>query len=264
MAVDTSQYVNATAVDVGGVKIGTVLAVTDSADGAGAGWLTIGTGVLGTHEVHVPLAGTAVRDGEVVVPFAKSSVDESPAVSGWQTMTPEEAARLTAHYKNAATPEPTDPLADAPAGTVGSAVTVTRSEELLHVGVERVVSKVVRVSKYRVTETVTRTFQVSHEEIRVDTLPAHGPAQPAGFGGRRPDADGSRNFEVVLHAEQLVVTKHVVPVERVRITVDDVVQQVQVSESVRKETLELTGVDGSPRPLGNSSRANGSKQPPDD
>ena len=45
--------------------------------------------------------------------------------------------------------------------------------------------------------------------------------------------------EVVLHEEEVVVDKRVVPKERVRLDKDTVTDEAQVSEEVRKEEVEI-------------------------
>jgi len=46
---------------------------------------------------------------------------------------------------------------------------------------------------------------------------------------------------VVLTEERVVVTKETVPVERVRMDVESVTEQEQVTEEVRKEQIEAQG-----------------------
>jgi len=51
---------------------------------------------------------------------------------------------------------------------------------------------------------------------------------------------------VVLHAEEPVVTKETVPVERVKLGTQTITEQQQVEETVRKEQIENDGADGTP------------------
>jgi stress response protein YsnF len=55
-------------------------------------------------------------------------------------------------------------------------------------------------------------------------------------------AISEEEHEVVLHAEQPVVAKEAVPVERVRLDTETVTEQVQVNEELRKEEIEVDGV----------------------
>ena len=129
----------------------------------------------------------------------------------------------------------------------GTDLTVTRSEELLHVTTERVVSGRVKVATFIVTETITQTYQVSHEEIRVKHLPPREPGQAT--APNDAPTTGPRDLEIVLHAERLVVTKEVIPVERVTITVTTVHEQQDIQETLRREQIELTGTDSNAQRL---------------
>ena len=118
---------------------------------------------------------------------------------------------------------------------------MTLSEERLQVGTQRVESGRARLRKRIVTETVTRTVPVSHDELRVVREPICAADAPAAYDGT---ALSEEEQEVVLRAGQPVVTKETVPVERVRLATETVHEQVRVDETVRKEQIELEGDDG--------------------
>jgi stress response protein YsnF len=125
---------------------------------------------------------------------------------------------------------------------------MTRSEEQLRVGTERVVTTRARLVKYVVTEQVTITVPIRREEIRVEQVPVDAP-DPGPGESLAPDADrtpaagapagdqGGLPEEIVLHAERPVVTVEVVPVERVRLRTDVVTGQQQVTEQVQREQI---------------------------
>ena len=115
------------------------------------------------------------------------------------------------------------------------AVEVVRSEEQLRVGTAVRVSGRAVLRRYVVTETVTQTFQVRHEEFRLDEEPlVDGPAVVADGA-----AFADRVVEVVLHREVPVVQMQVVATERVRVHVDTVTEQVQVSDQVAQERVDV-------------------------
>jgi uncharacterized protein (TIGR02271 family) len=95
-----------------------------------------------------------------------------------------------------------------------------------------------RLRKYVVTENVTRTVPVSHEEVRVEREPI-----TDGNVGNAMDgpAISEEEHEVTLHAERPVVDKEAVPVERVRLDTETVTDQVTVDETVRKEQIDTDG-----------------------
>ena len=116
---------------------------------------------------------------------------------------------------------------------------MTRSEEQLRVGTEQVEAGRARLRKYVVTENVTQTVPVSHEEVRIEREPITDANVGNALDG---PAISEEEHEVVLHAERPVVAKEAVPVERVRLDTETVTEQETVSESVRKEQIDTDGV----------------------
>jgi uncharacterized protein (TIGR02271 family) len=113
---------------------------------------------------------------------------------------------------------------------------MTRSEERLRVGTRTEEVGRARLRKYVVTERQTANVQVAHEELRVEREPI-----TAGNRGEAYDGPGISEavHEVTLHAERPVVEKEVVPVERIRLDTETVVDTETVSADVRKEQVEL-------------------------
>ena len=108
-----------------------------------------------------------------------------------------------------------------------------RSEEQLRVRTDQVVAGYARLEKFTVTETKTITVEVTHEEVRLvqraaDGLERQAPGPSAAEGDRW----------MVLSREEVVVSKTVVPVERVRLEVYPVVEERQVTEEVRREHID--------------------------
>ncbi|MDQ3527132.1 MAG: YsnF/AvaK domain-containing protein, partial [Actinomycetota bacterium] len=119
---------------------------------------------------------------------------------------------------------------------------MTRSEEQLKVGTESRESGKARLRKYVVTENVTQTVPVSHEEVRVEREPITDENRDQAMaGGDITDEE----HEVTLHEERPVVDKEAVPVERVRMDTENVTEEQQVSEEVRKEEIESDVQDAS-------------------
>jgi uncharacterized protein (TIGR02271 family) len=122
-----------------------------------------------------------------------------------------------------------------PGGTDGA---MPRSEERLRVGTERVPARRVRLVKYVVTEEVQVTVPVRREEVRLEELPLEGDAPPADEGESLvPDTGAGLPGEIVLHAERPVVSVEVVPVERVRLRVEEVAGEERVSDQVQREQI---------------------------
>ncbi|WP_326763948.1 PRC and DUF2382 domain-containing protein [Streptomyces sp. NBC_01591] len=110
-----------------------------------------------------------------------------------------------------------------------------RSEEQLHVGTEQYESGTARLHKYVVTENVTRTVPVTHEEVRL----IREPLQPGEKTAERA-AIREQDVEVTLHAERATTRKETVPVERVRMETKKVTEQKEVSAELRKEQIDYT------------------------
>ena len=123
---------------------------------------------------------------------------------------------------------------------------MTRSEEQLHVGTEKVETGRARLRKYVVTEQQSVQVPVSREEVRLEREPI--------TDGNRGDAMAGADIseeehEVVLHAEQPVVATEAVPVERVRLNTETVTDQQTVTGEIRKEQIELDdSTDAADRP----------------
>ncbi|GIG64485.1 DUF2382 domain-containing protein [Phytomonospora endophytica] len=109
---------------------------------------------------------------------------------------------------------------------------VTRYEEQLHVGTERVESGRVRLRKYVVTENVTKTVPVRHEEVRVERVPVEGTA-----GGEHEFTD--ETIEATTYAERPVVETEAVPVEKVRLEKDVRTTDQEVTGEVRHEEIDV-------------------------
>ncbi len=126
-------------------------------------------------------------------------------------------------------PNPSDPT-----GAAGGPDYLIRSEERLDVRTEQVLGGWVRLEKYLVTETRTVTVELTHEEVRLVRQPVDRPdPTPAASDGQN-DARW-----MYVNREELVVTKRVVPVERVRLEVFAVTELQQITEAVGKE--QITG-----------------------
>ncbi|WP_406015973.1 PRC and DUF2382 domain-containing protein [Streptomyces sp. NBC_00984] len=133
------------------------------------------------------------------------------------------------------------PLVGAGAGSERSAADLggkeemIRSEEQLLVGTEEYESGTARLHKYVVTENVTRTVPVTHEEVRL----IREPLKPGDQAAERA-AIREQDVEVTLHAERATTRKETVPVERVRMETKKVTEQKEVSAELRKEQIDYT------------------------
>jgi len=256
-----------------GSKIGKIVDVYESTDSPEGTFVTVHTGLFGGHDSFVPLAQAERKGDGVVVPYDKDLVKDAPRVANDEELTSQEEQRLFQHYQLAggatetvtggrheqesAVPRGTagtdvdgdgvfDDVKDTAVGRDTSGLTtddaVTRSEERLQVGTERVESGRARLRKRVVTEQVSQTVPVRHDRAVVEREPITEANRDNAMDG--PDLS-EEEHEVVLQGEEAVVSKQTVPVERVRLGTQTVTEQQQVNETVRKEQIETDGDQGS-------------------
>jgi len=256
-----STVIGSTAVGPEG-KLGTVGEIYLDDQTGRPEWATVRTGLFGTKEAFVPLADATLSGDELRLPYEKDKVKNSPHHDVEGHLSPSEEADLYRYYGLGGTQSVADAVGTARGpelvetgtdrdldarGTVGHDTSgpttdnaMTRSEERLSVGTERVESGVARLRKYVVTENVTETVPVSREEIRVEREPITGANVGSALDG---PAISEEEHEVVLHAERPVVAKEAVPVERVRLDTQTVTDRETVTDTVRKEQIELDADD---------------------
>lgn len=242
-----------------GENIGKIADVYESTDGGGGTFATVNTGLFGSGSSFFPLDAAELRGNDVVVPYSKSFIKDAPRVENDEELTAPEEQRLFEYYSQAGTGTTT--AATTSTGTQGFADTdrdrenvhgtvghdtsgpttdnaMTRSEEQLRVGTERTEAGRARLRKYVTTETETRTVPVAKETVHVEREPITDANMPNAMSG---PAISEEEHEVVLTEERPVVQKEAVPVERVRLDKDTVTENVQVTEEVRKEQIDMDG-----------------------
>ena len=247
-----------------GENIGKIADVYESTDGGGGTFATVNTGLFGGGASFFPLDAAEMRGDDVVVPYSKSFIKDAPRVENDEELTAPEEQRLFEYYSqagsgmSAGTTTGTTTAATTTTGTqdftgdrgnehgtVGHDTSgpttdnaMTRSEEQLRVGTERVEAGRARLRKYITTETETRTVPVAKETVHVEREPITDANMPNAMSG---PAISEEEHEVVLTEERPVVQKEAVPVERVRLDTDTVTENVQVTEEVRKEQIDMDG-----------------------
>ncbi len=239
------RLVGRTMVNQHGDKIGKIGQVYLNDASGEPEWLTVSTGLFGTRESFAPLNGADYSGDEVVVPVSKDVVKDAPGVENDGHLEPAEEEALYRYYADhlgGGTNVGND-MSGAGHDVSGPNTddAMTRSEERLHVGTEQVQTGRARLRKYVVTEQVTQTVPVSHEEVRLEREPITDANRDQALDG---PAISEEEHEVTLHAERPVVQKETVPVERVRLGTETVTDQQQVDESVRKEQIDLEGDSG--------------------
>jgi uncharacterized protein (TIGR02271 family) len=248
-----------------GEKLGTIADIYLDRDTGEPEWAAIKTGLFGTKVSFAPLAEATHSGDGVQLPYTKDQLKDAPDAEADGELSQEEEAALYRHYGLDYSEAPSDSglptghdatdrdvtdgdLTDRETtgrGRVGHDTSgpttddaMTRSEEELRVGTAKREAGRARLRKYVVTENVTQTVPVQREEVRVEREPITEANVDDATSG--PDIS-EEEHEVVLHEEQPVVEKRVVPQERVRLNKDVRTEDETVSEEVRKERIEADG-----------------------
>ncbi|HEY0718235.1 MAG TPA: PRC and DUF2382 domain-containing protein [Streptosporangiaceae bacterium] len=243
-----------TAVDQDGTELGKIGQVYVDDQSGQPLWVTINTGMFGTRESFAPLYGSRTNGDNLQLAVTRDMVKDAPGVDADGHIGESENEALYEYYAGhlgdsaQGTPAGGEYAQDAREDVSGregvqgrdtsGPITddaMTRSEERLHVGTEQVQAGRARLRKRVVTENITQTVPVSHEEVRLEREPI----TEANRGQATSGADISEDeHEVILHAERPVVDKETVPVERVRLSTETVTEDHEVNETLRKEQID--------------------------
>jgi uncharacterized protein (TIGR02271 family) len=253
-----------TAVDADGAKLGKIGQVYVDDQSGQPLWVTIHTGMFGTKESFAPLYGSRTTGDNLQLAVSKDMVKDAPSVDSDGHIEDSENEALYRYYEGylgsstqntptqgqehaGDTREDLSGRSDIQGQDTSGPTTddaMTRSEERLHVGTEQAEVGRARLRKHVVTENVTTTVPVSHEEVRLEREPI----TDANIGQATSGADISEEeHEVTLHAERPVTEKETVPVERVRLGKETVTEEHEVSETLRKEQIDDPDTNGTTR-----------------
>jgi uncharacterized protein (TIGR02271 family) len=238
-----------------GEKIGEVKEIYEDSATGKPEWALVSAGFFGTRSHFVPLAGASPQGESVRTTVTKDQVKAAPSIEGDGKLSEADERRLFEHYGVPYTEEGSVTAEGAPGAGTGSGMSggaseghdtsgpntddaMTRSEEELRVGTASQERGRARLRKYVVTENVETTVPVQREEVRIEREPITDANVDQALDG--PEIS-EEEHEVVLHEEEPVVEKRVVPKERVALRKDTVTDERQVSEQVRKEQIESDG-----------------------
>ncbi|MGO2068285.1 DUF2382 domain-containing protein [Glutamicibacter arilaitensis] len=204
-------------------------------------WATVHTGFFGLSESFIPLSEAAIAGDTLSIPYDKQTVKDAPSIEPEGRLSEAEEQELYRYYSLAwddadqAAVQPGVPESEARteysredvrepvAG--GPEASMLRSEEQLHVGTENVETGKVRLRKHVVTEDVTRTVPVSHEEVRLEREPVADAPAAGALGGELAEDEKSTE-----------------PVERVSLEKEAVTEEERLKAELRKEQVETEGL----------------------
>jgi uncharacterized protein (TIGR02271 family) len=224
--------------DRDGEKIGEIEEIYLDTGSDAPEWALVKSGLFGSKSTFVPLHEASRDEDALRVPYEKAQVKDAPKIDTDGQLSADEEAELYRHY-GMRYDAPTGDTRERAAGDTGERGTddaMTRSEEELRVGTTERESGRVRLRKWVETEEVSQTVPVSREEVRVEREPITDANRDAALSGTDITED---EHEVVLREEEVVADKQVVPKERVRLEKDQVTDEREVSDTVRRERLEV-------------------------
>ncbi|KQS66678.1 PRC and DUF2382 domain-containing protein [Modestobacter sp. Leaf380] len=255
--------------DADGDKIGTANEVFLDDQSGNPEWVTVKTGLFGTKSTFVPLRDADLTGEGLRVPVSKAAVKDAPKVDADQHLSPQEEQELYRHYgfegnsvsgqdtltgRDTTTTAETTTTGQAAAGPAAGGVGRTGDRDATLTGQHSADTRdddsrgtvgrdtsgpttddAMTRSEEVVTENVTRTVPVSHEEVRIEREPITDANRGDALDG---PALSEEEHEVTLHAERPVVEKETVPVERVRLDTQTVTEQQTVNETVAHEEIE--------------------------
>jgi uncharacterized protein (TIGR02271 family) len=253
---DHDNWIDRTAIDSDGSKIGKIADLYLDDATSQPEWITVATGLFGSHQTFVPVTGAAVRGDDVQVPYTKDFIKDAPRIDpdGAHLSDAEEAELYRYYGRGDEYDAGIDRITTVNDGTAAVDRTstdrgatddaMTRSEEEVDVSTRTRETGRARLRKWVETENVQITVPVQREVARMVTEPVTADNIDKAMDG----ADITENeYDVVLHEEQIVVDKKVVPKERVRLETDTVEDQQVVSEEVRKERIAMEADDRTTR-----------------
>jgi len=248
---DVTVWIGHDVIDTSDDKIGKVVDIYLDDETGEPSWASVKTGLIRNRINFVPLAG-ASGSGEdlkdLKVRYEKEQVTGAPSTESDGHLSLDDEAALYRHYglyyaqpSGAATTESradsdSEAVQDLSGSDTDSAM--TRSEEELLARTKTTETGRVRLRKYIVTEQQQVTVPVQREEVRVVTEPITAENRDTAMVG--PDLS-EEEAEMVLHADEVVVTAQAVPKERVRLEREVVTGQETVTADVRKEVIETEG-----------------------
>jgi len=236
-----------------GAKLGKVEAVYLDNDSNQPEWVSVKSGLFGSHVSIVPLSQASWDGNALTVPFDKDAIQAAPHHNPDVALSPADEDELYRHYGVTSTQQSTASTGRrdraGEAGVEGRDTSgpttdeaMTRSEERLRVGTEQREAGRARLRKHIVTENVSTTVPVSHEEVTLEREPITDANRGDALAGGEITEE---EHEVTLTAQRAVTSKETVPVERVRLGTETVTEQQQLDETVRKEVIDEVAVDDS-------------------
>jgi uncharacterized protein (TIGR02271 family) len=231
--------------DAGGEKIGTLDALWTDEQTGKVEFLGVKTGWLAGKIHVVPARGVEIEDDKdrVRVPYEAQQVKDAPSYPAQEELSEAQEREIYQYYgMPSAGPTvgagpgatTTRSAEERPVrGTAAGEVEVPTEEERLKVGTREVGAGRVRLRKVVRSEQVSAPVELRREDVAVERVPADQVRS-----GERTDFSG-QEVELELRREEPVVEKERVVTGAVRARKTEEVERQTVSDSVRKEDVEV-------------------------
>lgn len=245
---DEGRYIGYTVIDKNSEKIGTVESVWLDG-GSDPTYLAVRSGWLGMGRMHVVPAQSAqvsARDRSIRVPYLVENIKGAPEFDTAADLQTTDEDRIGGYYgrygfKREGWLE-RQQQQRAQLSETGRRVEgeqrVQLKEEQVKVGKREVEYGVVRLRKVVRTEVVNQPVELTREEIVIERVPA-GQATQANASGTLNKEFTQEEIYVPLRREEAVVAKEARVTEEVRVGKRKERETKTVSETVRKEDVEI-------------------------
>ncbi|HUS34786.1 MAG TPA: PRC and DUF2382 domain-containing protein [Verrucomicrobiae bacterium] len=252
---DEGRYIGYAVIDKNSEKIGTVESVW--LDGGGdPAYLAVRSGWLGMGRMHVVPAQSAQvsqRDRSIRVPYLVEDIKGAPEFDTAADLQTTDEDRIGGYYgrygfkregwlerqqKQTRNENPQRAQSSESARRVEGEQRVQLKEEQVKVGKREVEYGGVRLRKVVRTEVVNQPVELTREEIVIERVPA-GQATQANASGTLNKEFTQEEIYVPLRREEAVVAKEARVTEEVRVGKRKERETRTVSETVRKEDVEI-------------------------
>lgn len=215
--------------DMNHEKVGVITAAPPN-----VGYVIMQQGWLFTHDAYVPLEAIALADASgMYLRYPKSALK----LFAWEEPPTTQLPSLA----GADTSAPKAPL-PAPPALVNSELTMPLHVEELVTTTRPVELGQAHLHKSVYTEHQTVTAAIKREQLRIERVAITGKLVPLG-----PQTFIEQDFTVPVMGEELFATKRAVVAEQIRVRKDQIHTDQTVTDTVRRERVEISGTDPAAR-----------------
>lgn len=232
---DLGRFIDYTVVDHEGDKIGTVDAVWEDHTGQPS-YLAIRTGWLGLGKAHVvPAHSAEVTEisRKIRLPYSAEQVKSAPSFDSQADINADSEYTISSHFGLPTERARPDDGIQPPTRGKNDARMELKQEEL-KVGKREVEYGGIRLRKIVRTETVNQPVELQREEVVIERVPLDSTKSPTGSA-----EFSDEEIYIPLRREEAVVEKSVRAREEVRVGKRRETEQEHVTESVRREDVEI-------------------------